>query len=205
MEHDNNVVRLIGTVTTEPEFNYKSQKVDYYKIEMEVKRNSGAVDIVPIVFSREKLSPENTIKGKRIQVCGKYKSHSLYKSGRHKLLLYVLADSMEESDVSEDFNEIYLEGVLCKNPIVRDTPKGRVIADLMVAINGSTPREQSSYIPCIAWGGEAKRVANYVVGEKVQLKGRVQSRDYIKKIDEDNCETRTAYEISAKNVNLVLE
>ena len=101
---------------------------------------------------------------------------------------------VKTKEYADDENEIVLDGFLVKNPIYRVTPNGRQIADLMIAVN--RPLGRSDYIPCICWGKSAKWAENLEVGTEIFVQGRIQSREYVKRLSEDESEIRTAYEVS---------
>ena len=63
---------------------------------------------------------------------------------------------------------------------------------------------KSDYLPCIAWGRNARFVKNFSVGDKVSVTGRIQSRDYQKRIN-DELITKTAYEVSLNKIELIKE
>ncbi len=90
------------------------------------------------------------------------------------------AQSIEPCDGGH-FNRILLAGVLCKQPTLRRTPLGRSICDMILAVNRRYGR--ADYLPCIAWGKVAAKIAEMQVGDRLTLEGRVQSRTYIKQTD----------------------
>lgn len=91
-------------------------------------------------------------------------------------------------------NEVVLVGYICKKPIYRQTPFGREIADMLLAVNRSY--NKSDYIPSIAWGRTAKFCQSLEVGTEVRIVGRIQSRNYEKKLENGDIVTKVAYEVS---------
>ena len=108
-----------------------------------------------------------------------------------------------EEDDSVKSNQIYLDGYICKPPVYRKTPLGREIADLLIAVN--RPYEKSDYIPCICWGRNARYASAFAVGGHVLIWGRIQSREYMKKLDEEHVEKRVAFEVSVSKLELLEE
>lgn len=145
-------------------------------------------------------------KGMMICVNGQFRSYNRHEERRNRLVLSVFArevefiDSLEESAKS---NMIFLDGYICKEPIYRKTPLGREIADLLLAVN--RPYGKSDYIPCICWGRNARYASTFKVGERCSIWGRIQSREYMKKLDEENVERRVAFEVSVSKLELVEE
>ena len=108
--------------------------------------------------------------------------------------------SINISDIMKT-NQIFLDGYICKEPIYRKTPLGREIADLLIAVN--RPYGKSDYIPCIAWGRNARYASTFEVGGHIQIWGRVQSREYVKKINEEESEKHIAYEVSVSKLEYI--
>src|SRR5699024_4390893 len=142
---------------------------------------------------------------KRAAIKGQFRSFNQYgDSGKRKLVLNIFAleiEVLDDSDEREDENEICLDGYICKPPVYRETPFGRVISGLLIAVNGSDGK--SDYIPCIAWGRNARYASGFAVGARVKVWGRIQSRKYQKQITEKEHETRTAYEVSISQMEVV--
>ena len=105
---------------------------------------------------------------------------------------------LKEYDENINPNQIEITGYVCKEPIYRTTPFKREIADVLIAVNRSF--NKSDYLPCIAWGRNAKYVSTLNVGDKLEMVGRIQSRVYQKRIDENTVEEKVAYEISLNKI-----
>ncbi len=193
-----NAVSLCGEILdSKPIFNYIHNDTCFYLLHVSVHRRSDAVDIVPVIFRDDMINVFDNYKGVRVKVEGKFTSRNVLKDKKRKLILGVLAEKAEfiyESDFLEE-NYVELECFLCKEPIFRKTPYGKEICDLIVANNSS---KGTNFIPCICWGGAARWAAGLSTGAKVLISGRIQSREYQK-----NGETRTAYELSVKNIEEV--
>ena len=145
----------------------------------------------------------------KISIDGQFRSYNSYQNERNKLVLTVFAKDVkfvenqdEEIQASKDFvsNEVTLNGYICKKPIYRQTPFGREIADLLLAVNRAY--NKSDYIPCIAWGRTARFCENLEVGTELRVTGRVQSREYEKKYEDGTVEKRIAYEVSVSNLEI---
>ena len=114
-----------------------------------------------------------------------------------RLVITVFAREIGPPEENVWENQVELLGTLCKPPNRRTTPMGREICDLMIAVNRHYGR--SDYLPCIAWGQNARLAAGWAVGTRVRVLGRIQSREYIKNINGEPV-TRTAFEVSAGEI-----
>ena len=210
---ENNYLTLVGKVTGEKRFSHEIYGESFYVFNLEIPRLSGNSDIIPITVS-ERLIKEDTLQeGKKLLVKGQFRSYNSYENEKNRLILTVFAkDIMEVEDVEEDeenemvkkdtiTNEVVLIGYICKKPIYRKTPFGREISDILLAVNRAY--NKSDYIPCIAWGRNARFCENLEVGTEIKIVGRVQSRQYEKKFEDGTSQTRTAYEVSVGSMELV--
>ena len=195
METGNNYVRLCGEAVSPPVFSHSGRSETFYMFPLAVTRLSGAVDTLNIVL-RGELAGTGIESGSRIAVEGEIHSFNNKSGVGNKLIITVFARDITFSD-EPDSNHVELRGTLCKAPIFRVTPMGREISDMMLAVNRRYNR--SDYLPCIAWGRLAKEVSAWPVGKEVYIKGRIQSRNYIKTDGEDQIE-KTAFEISAVEI-----
>ena len=198
----NNKVLISGEVVSDPKFSHQVYDEKFYEFELKVTRLSDSYDIIPVTIS-EKLLLGNDIKiGSKICGNGQFRSYNKLDEGKSKLLLTVFIREITPYIESENPNHIEITGYVCKEPIFRTTPFKREISDVLLAVNRSY--NKSDYLPCIAWGRNARYVKNFNVGDKVMVTGRIQSRDYQKKIN-DELITKTAYEVSLNRVELVRE
>lgn len=194
MKNNKNEVQLYGTLMDiQPDVFFEDDK-KFKRIYIEVKRTSGAVDLLPVIV-REGLSDAFPIGG-HVYIEGRYISSNKHENGKNHLILEIKEGIISYGNEQErDENKIILEGYLCKPPVYRKTPIGKEICDLMIACNEYDLR-RTDYIPCIAWWNEAREAANFKVGDFVKIIGRIQSRIYHKKLSGDEVELRTAYEVS---------
>ena len=212
---ENNYLTLVGKVTGEKRFSHEIYGESFYVFNLEIPRLSGNSDIIPITVS-ERLIKEDTLQeGKKLLVKGQFRSYNSYENEKNRLILTVFAkDIMEVEDVVEDeenemvkkdtiTNEVILIGYICKKPIYRQTPFGREISDILLAVNRAY--NKSDYIPCIAWGRNARFCQNLEVGSQVKIVGRVQSRMYEKKHEDGTVENRVAYEVSVGSLEVIEE
>ena len=212
---ENNYLTLVGKVTGEKRFSHEIYGESFYVFNLEIPRLSGNSDIIPITVS-ERLIKEDTLQeGKKLLVKGQFRSYNSYENEKNRLILTVFAkDIMEVEDVVEDeenemvkkdtiTNEVILIGYICKKPIYRQTPFGREISDILLAVNRAY--NKSDYIPCIAWGRNARFCQNLEVGSQVKIVGRVQSRMYEKKDEDGTVENRVAYEVSVGSLEVIEE
>ena len=168
---------------------------------LSVSRLSDQADIIPLMVSERLVDVHQNYIGQTVAATGQFRSYNRHEGSRNRLLLSVFVREIEFMDKFDDYtktNLIFLDGYICKQPVYRKTPLGREIADLLVAVN--RPYGKSDYIPCIAWGRNARFASGFEVGGRVRVWGRVQSREYTKKINEIDCEKRIAYEISVSKL-----
>ena len=195
----NNQVTISGEIIEEFEFSHEVYGEKFYTARVATQRLSGIEDLVPVLISEWLMDMNDKWTGIFVKIFGEYRSHNKYK----KVIIAVFAQSVEILSEDNYCNQIFLDGYICKPPVYRKTPLGREIADLLIAVNRSYSK--SDYIPCIAWGRNAKYARTFGIGEHIQVHGRIQSREYYKKISEDECEVRTAYEVSVSRIDVVVE
>lgn len=212
---DNNHLTLVGKITSDKRFSHEIYGESFYIFDLEVPRLSGNSDIIPITISERLVTNDNLEIGKKVLIEGQFRSYNSYENEKNRLILTVFAKDIkfEEENNDEDINEeeekeiisneVTLIGFICKKPIYRQTPFGREIADILLAVNRAY--NKSDYIPAIAWGRNARFCQNIEVGTKVKISGRVQSRKYEKKYEDGRTETRTAYEVSIGSLEIINE
>ncbi len=194
-----NTVELCGALAAAPRFSHLSRGERFFIFPVETRRLSGAVDTINVVAREALLAALRIEEAERLCVQGELRSFNNRREEGPKLVITVFARALSLAGGGEDVNAISLRGALCKPPVLRVTPMGRDICDLMLAVNRRCGR--SDYLPCICWGARARAAALYGVGDAVELTGRVQSRQYIKLIDGEPVE-KTAYEVSASEIRL---
>lgn len=192
-EKQNNKVFLKGKIVGEKRFSHEVYGEGFYETDIAVERLSGQTDVLPITVS-ERLMGDYFEQGKDVAIIGQFRSYNKLVDGKSKLLLTVFVREIVDYDTMKNPNSIVLSGFVCKQPTYRTTPFSREIADLLIAVNRAY--NKSDYIPCIAWGRNARFVKSIPVGERVCISGRIQSREYQKKISETEAKTLTAYEVS---------
>ena len=207
---ENNYLVLIGKIISDKTFSHEIYGESFYLFNLEVPRLSGHEDIIPITISERLIANFDLSIGKKVVVEGQFRSYNSYENERNRLVLTVFAkDIMEYNEQEQEeqkekvSNEVTLNGYICKKPIYRQTPFGREIADLLLAVNRAY--NKSDYIPTIAWGRTARFCQNLEVGTKVRIVGRVQSRMYEKKHEDGIVENRVAYEVSVGSLEVVEE
>lgn len=197
---ETNNVRLVGKVVKEMEESHEIYGERFYNFTIEVPRLSSVVDNLEVTISERILFNIDLEVGRYVIIEGQLRSYNRVVDDRNKLILTVFARDLiipEKEELPEFLrnpNEIYLDGYICKKPVYRTTPFGREISDLLIAVN--RPYNKSDYIPCIAWGRNARFCENLIVGDRVKVWGRIQSREYQKRLGEDKVENRMAYEVS---------
>ncbi len=198
---ENNQVAMIGTITAPFRFSYEIFGEGFYMTEIEVRRLSESTDIIPLMVSDRLMDVTEDYTGSMIRVMGQFRSYNRHEEKRNRLVLSVFAREVEFAEEEEPLvktNQIFLDGYVCKPPVYRKTPLGREIADLLIAVN--RPYGKSDYIPCICWGRNARFASGFEVGTHTQIWGRIQSREYIKKLSEEEQEKRVAYEVSVSKL-----
>ena len=201
---ENNQVSMLGEIVSEFQFSHEVFGEGFYMVELAVNRLSNYSDYIPLMISERLIDTEQDYTGQLIRVSGQFRSYNRHEEKKNRLVLSVFVRELEfldEIDENEKTNQIFLDGYICKEPIYRKTPLGREIADVLLAVNRSYGK--SDYIPCICWGRNARFASGFTVGSHIQIVGRVQSREYVKRIDEENVEHRVAYEVSVSKVDLL--
>lgn len=200
---DNNKVMLAGKITSPFEFQMEYKGENFYRTTLQVKRQSGQYDFIPLLLSERLLDDTKDYEGLSVCVTGQFRSYNSHEETKTYLLLHVFVKELDILDSDEEagsMNEIFLQGFLCKAPVHRKTPLGREIADVLLAVNREYGR--TDYIPCIVWGRKARYVSRLKVGDQVQVTGRIQSREY-EKMEESEKVKKRAYEVSVFRLNLV--
>jgi len=207
---ENNQLVLVGKVTSDKRISHEIYGEKFYIFDLSVPRLSGNADLIPITISERLLLEEDLSVGKNIIIEGQFRSYNSYENEKNKLVLTVFAKEIKFAEnQEEDFkptkentsNEVILDGFICKKPIYRKTPFGREIADILLAVNRAY--NKSDYIPCIAWGRNARFCENIPVGTEVRIIGRVQSRQYEKKYEDGTSEIKIAYEVSVASLEVI--
>lgn len=203
---ENNQVTIMGEVASQFMFSHEVFGEGFYMVEVLVKRLSSSDDRIPLMVSERLVDVTQDYSGEYIMASGQFRSYNRHEEQKNRLVLSVFV--REWSFVEEELdgaktNQILLDGYICKKPIYRKTPLGREIADLLLAVN--RPYGKSDYIPCICWGRNARFASGFGVGEHVQVTGRIQSREYVKKLSEIDTERRVAYEVSVSKLECVEE
>ena len=220
---ENNYLTLVGKVTSEKQFSHEIYGERFYLFDLSIPRLSGNADIIPVTVSERLINDEMMQIGTKLLIKGQFRSYNSYENEKNRLILTVFAKDIEKleelnqetetdeegnQNPSNDFvkkdtitNEVVLIGYICKKPIYRQTPFGREIADILLAVNRAY--NKSDYIPSIAWGRNAKFCQNLEVGTEVKIVGRIQSRNYEKKYEDGTIEKKVAYEVSIGSLEII--
>lgn len=193
----------MGEIVSDFVFSHEIFGEGFYMVDVNVPRLSDSSDVIPLMVSERLIDVGEDYKGLNIMVQGQFRSYNRHEERKNRLVLSVFAREIEfvdETPESSKTNQIYLDGYICKEPIYRKTPLGREIADLLLAVN--RPYGKSDYIPCICWGRNARFASNFSVGTRCEIWGRIQSREYMKRLSEDDAEKRIAYEVSVSKLEL---
>lgn len=204
MDITNNQAQVTGIITDEFTFNHEIYAEKFYTFTLSIPRLSGTDDSIRVMISERLLAGEDFVIGDKVDIDGQFRSYNSYEQpGENRLVLTIFAKDIRRNTEEKNHNPntLYLNGYICKAPIYRTTPFGREITDLLVAVNRSY--NKSDYIPVIAWGRNARYAKNLSVGDNVRVWGRIQSRNYQKRLSEDEVVTKTAYEVSVNRMELV--
>ncbi len=203
----NNQVTIAGEVVSEFTFSHEVYGEHFYIVNIAVCRLSNSYDVIPVMVSERLIDVTSDYRGCVLQVSGQFRSYNRHEENRNRLVLSVFAReavlASQEDEDEQNPNHIFLDGYVCKHPVYRKTPLGREIADVLLAVN--RPYGKSDYIPCICWGRNARFADKFEVGSHIQIWGRIQSREYQKKITEDQYEKRVAYEVSVSKLEYIAE
>ena len=232
---ENNYLTLVGKVSSEKRFSHEIYGERFYSFDLCIPRLSGSADVIPVTASERLFTDEMLQEGTKLLIKGQFRSYNSYENEKNRLILTVFAKDMEKLeeeseenvDVEESVegaenaeeaaeiakreafkkdyitNEVVLIGYICKKPVYRQTPFGREIADILLAVNRAY--NKSDYIPSIAWGRTARFCQNLEVGTEVKIVGRVQSRNYEKKLEDGTILKKVAYEVSIGSLEVVKE
>lgn len=200
--NENNKVNLSGIIASEFSFSHNVLGKGFYTVYLEVKRRSEAKDVIQLLISERLVDVTHNCIGAEVEVIGHFRSYNKHCDGKNRLVLSVFVTDISPIDLSEeDSNHISLNGFICKKPVYRVTPSGKQIADILLAVNRAY--RKSDYIPCIAWGRTAGFASRLEVGTYVHIEGRIQSREYQKRLNDEESETRVAYEVSASTLRVL--
>ena len=194
-----NKIVLAGLVTEEPTFSHEVHGEKFYHFYLSSSRQSGTCDVLPCIISE--ILKKDIEAGTEIKILGEIRTRNVHENNKNNLEITVFVK--EVLPYEEDENNVEMDGFICKEPIYRETPLGRQVADLLVANN--RPYGKSDYIPTIAWGRNAIKTSELEVGTRVNVFGRLQSRGYTKRLDDETEEVRVAYELSASRVDVMEE
>lgn len=220
---------VVGKIVSPFSFSHGVYGENFYLVDLEVPRLSNQVDVIPVMISDRLVNINEHYIDRWIKVKGNFRSYNKHENEKNRLILSIFARDIEDyEETDESVNNIYLEGYVCKKPVYRKTPLGREITDILLAVN--RPYGKSDYIPCITWGRNARFAGNFQVGDNISVTGRIQSREYTKRIGdaqnrweslseeeknkygndenkfiEENSETRKAYEVSVSKVEMIKE
>ena len=198
---ENNKVTVIGQVISPFTYSHEVFGEGFYMVDLAVNRLSDQEDIIPLMVSERLIDVNQDYRGRTMEATGQFRSYNRHEGSKNRLVLSVFVRELcflEEFTDYTKTNQIFLDGYICKEPIYRKTPLGREIADLLIAVN--RPYGKSDYIPCIAWGRNARYASAFQVGSRIRIWGRVQSREYTKKLSEAESEKRIAYEVSVSKL-----
>lgn len=194
----NNKVYVMGEIVSDAVFSHEVCGEGFYEFFIRVMRLSGQADVLPVTLSERLIENGALCKGKTISAIGQFRSYNKIENGKSRLMLTVFVRELLTDLPDKNPNSILLSGYICKPPVYRTTPFNREIADVLIAVNRAY--NKSDYIPCIAWGRNARFVKNLSVGDRIAISGRIQSREYQKKLSETEVKCMTAYEVSVSKL-----
>ena len=201
---ENNQVSIVGEIVSDFRFSHEVYGEGFYMVDVAVNRLSNFMDYIPRMISERLIDVNADYRGQIIYVTGQFRSFNRHEEKKNRLVLSVFVRELEFLEETTDevkSNQIFLDGYICKEPIYRKTPLGREIADLLIAVNRSYGK--SDYIPCICWGSNARFESGFEVGGHILVWGRIQSREYVKKLSDWESEKRVAYEVSVSKIEFL--
>lgn len=198
MYKKNNYVILKGVVLEEARYSHRTAHETFYLIKLGVARFSGKVDEIPVLIADNTYDVFSIKTGQWLSINGRYHSYNKLDGDGTHLILSVYGYKIKKNDAQEYENRVYLNGYVCRKPIWRKTPLEREITDVLVAVNRLFGK--SDYIPCICWRGNARSAAGFSVGTRINIVGRIQSREYLKRYNDGKTEQKTAYEVSVQEI-----
>jgi single-strand DNA-binding protein len=199
-ERKENQILLRGEVAEKPQFSHESHGERFYRVQMIVPRLSGVEDRLNVVLPQRLMEALPT-PGGSAEVRGEVRTYNNRGGVGNRLIISIYAREILPGD-GEPANSLLLTGVLCKQPVLRRTPLGRDICDLMLAVGRGYGR--ADYLPCIAWGAVALRCGALEVGDSLCISGRLQSREYTK-VEGTDAVRRTAFEVSVMELEEPIE
>lgn len=199
---ENNKVIISGEIVSSFNFSHELYGENFYIVDVKIRRFSDTCDIIHVMVSDRMIDTDKDFTGECVSVTGQFRSYNKHDGERNLLILSLFARDFDliESEECDDSNFIELDGFVCKEPKYRETPLGREITDMLLAVNRGYGK--SDYIPCITWGRNARFAGNLEVGTRIKVSGRIQSREYMKKLDEGNVEKRVAFEVSVSKLEV---
>jgi single-stranded DNA-binding protein len=200
----NNKIYLEGKVISDLEFSHEMYGEGFYNFEFEVSRLSDTSDILVITVSERLIAGIDVSIGSELVIDGQLRSYNKFVDGANRLILTVFArDIRQLEERGKNPNQIFLDGYICKAPVYRTTPFGREIADMLLAVNRLY--NKSDYIPTIAWGRNSRFCKSLEVGDNIRIWGRLQSREYQKKVSDTEVVKKIAYEVSISKMERVTD
>lgn len=194
----NNIISICGEIASDFTYNHEVYGEKFYNVTVLSERKSGIADSIPVTVSERLIDVTKDMTGKFVSVCGQVRTFNKHEENNSKLIIMVFAKEIEILESCNYNNDLYLHGFICRHPVYRETPMGREITDILVAVN--RPYGKSDYIPCILWGRNARYAGDFEIGTELALYGRIQSRIYRKIISDSEIEERTAYEASISRI-----
>ncbi|MCF0134199.1 MAG: single-stranded DNA-binding protein [Blautia sp.] len=200
---ENNQVSVVGRILTGFTYSHQVFGEKFYTMDVTIKRMSDSADCLPVLVSERLLDVKGDYVGRRIEIHGQFRSYNRHDDTRNRLILSVFAREVRFAEEEEDelINRIFMNGYICRPAVYRRTPLGREIADVLLAVN--RPYGKSDYIPCICWGRNARYTSELEVGRHVLIWGRIQSREYVKRLGDNGSEKRIAYEVSVNKLEYI--
>ena len=201
---ENNQVLMRGVISSGFTFSHQVLGEGFYMTELQVKRLSDTEDRIPVMISERLVDITQDPVGEYVEIRGQFRSYNKHEEDHNRLILSLFAREIKYANEEEEpdhLNNIFLDGYICKPPVYRKTPLGREIADILLAVNRSY--DKSDYVPCICWGRNACYASSLEVGSHLQMQGRIQSRKYARRLDDENTEERVAYEVSVGRLEYI--
>lgn len=198
-----NEVTCCGVVVDEPIVDYSFRDESFYSLCIKVNRRSDTSDYIDVLVSTRIVDGGSLKIGTPVKVVGELRSYSDKNNKvKQRLKLQLFADSVEvmEDDADTSVNSVNLTGYICREVYEKSTRSNVRLGYCMLAVNRNYGK--ASYIPILLWGRDSVYVKNLGVGKEIEITGRVQSRTYN---DRANNELVKVLEVSVSHVSEVEE
>lgn len=193
----NSLIHVSGTVVGNLVFDHVTHDDKIYKGYIKVDRTHSVNSDTLMFFVNENIiDVAADWDGYWLDINGSLRAYRISENSEkkaYKAIIYA-HELASEIAAAEDCNTVELKGDIVSEPKLRTTPSGKVICDFMLSVE--RPHSKTDWIPCIAWGRDAKYISGELEeGTKIEVKGRLQSRQFSKVLSDGTVSHRIVYEV----------